>query len=69
MFCVSIVKVQAALYIDRVNAAVDMPSATRSRNRLFLVTTVCCGRASRMSTKSLILSAMQDQLTSATCSI
>ncbi len=62
----SSVEMLAELKVDSVSAAVDIPVATRSKNCLSRVTTSYCGKASRMFSKSLTLSASQDLLISAT---
>jgi hypothetical protein len=58
----------AELKVDSMSAAVDMPLATRSKNHLSRVTTVCYGRGSEISTKLLILSVRKDLLISVTSS-
>ena len=66
--CVSKCEILIVLKVDSVNAADDMPRATKSRKRLSRVTTSCCGSASSMFLKLLCLSARQERLSSATSS-
>jgi len=66
--CVSRCEILAELKVDKVRAAVDMPSTTKLRKRLSLVMTSYCGRAFRMLLKSFSLSARHDLLISVTSS-